>query len=528
MKRLRFVGCLIVTILFIGACDGSQDNSNGKKAQGEETAPGAVSRVEDVQKATIQIEGKGSFRNPDPEVGLEVNLVGRGSGFIIDPSGIAVTNNHVVTGMGSIEVFLNDESYNAEVLGVSECSDLAVIDIEGEGYPYLEWRQGEVSPGLDVAAAGFPLGDPEYTFTKGNVSKAEANGETSWSSVDSVLEHTATINPGNSGGPLVEQETGKVVGVNYAGDEDVNQYFAISGEEALGIIDQLREGQDLTSIGVNGVAPAIADEEGQTTGVWVSSVKSGSPADKAGMKAGDIITKLEGVELATQESDGPMADYCDILRTHGPDDTLGIEVVRFDTQEVLDGQLNGRKLKQAFSFAPEASEELESAEGETTTGETYSGYMTVNDDTGALAMEVPSEWSAVNGSSWLFEEEVVGPGLTAAPDLDTYNNTWEGPGVFFAASSSLAQEYSVEGLLDYYDFSQDCQYDARYDYQDPAYTGKYDLWANCGGGGTNFLVLVAFPEDQSYITLVQISVVSEADIAAAEQILNTFKVVGDV
>ncbi|MEI2690512.1 MAG: serine protease [Anaerolineae bacterium] len=73
--------------------------------------------------------------------------------------------------------------------------------------------------GLDVYAAGFPLGDPEFTLTRGIVSKARADGETDWASVDSVLEHDASINPGNSGGPLITGD-GKVIGVNYAGNNE--------------------------------------------------------------------------------------------------------------------------------------------------------------------------------------------------------------------------------------------------------------------------------------------------------------------
>jgi serine protease Do len=140
-----------------------------------------------------------------PRMGEIYNAAGRGSGFIIDPSGIAVTNNHVVTGAGLLRVWIDGESSprNARVLGVSECWDLAVIDIEGDGYPYMEFHQSEVNVGLEVYAAGFPLGDPEYTLTKGIVSKARAGGESFWASVDSVIEHDARIRGGNSGGPLV-------------------------------------------------------------------------------------------------------------------------------------------------------------------------------------------------------------------------------------------------------------------------------------------------------------------------------------
>ncbi len=304
-------------------------------------ASNIVSSLRDVQRATIQIQAEGSF--VDQELGQQLNRRGRGSGLIIDESGIAVTNNHVVTGAAILQVWIGGESNprNARILGASECSDLAVIDIEGDGYPVFEWFDGEIFAGLDVFAAGFPLGDPEFTLTRGIVSKIRTRGETNWASVDSVIEHDATINPGNSGGPLVTME-GKVVGVNYAGRNETSQFFAISRDEALKVINQLRAGQDINSIGVNGTA--VRNQEQSISGIWVASVKSGSPASDVGIKGGDIITKLEGLVLAT---DGTMADYCDVLRTHHPEDVLSIEVLRFATGEVLEGKLNSYKLQPA-------------------------------------------------------------------------------------------------------------------------------------------------------------------------------------
>ena len=298
-----------------------------------------ISSLKEVRRATIQIEAEGSF--VDLELGQQLNRRGRGSGFIIDPSGIAVTNNHVVTGAAILRVWIGGEGgpHNAKILGVSECSDLAVIDIDGDGYPFLEWFDGEIYAGIDVFTAGFPLGDPEFTLTKGVVSKTRTSGETNWASVDFVIEHDATINPGNSGGPLVTPE-GKVVGVNYAGSSGTGQFFAISREEALKVIDQLRAGDDVNSIGVNGTAVRNVDEG--LSGIWVASVKSGSPASNAKLTGGDIITKLEGLVLAT---DGTKADYCDILRTHHPEDVLKIEVLRFATGEVLEGKLNSYELR---------------------------------------------------------------------------------------------------------------------------------------------------------------------------------------
>ena len=476
---------------------------------------GSITTLDAVKTAVIQIEAQGTF--VDPEVGTMFNSAGRGSGFIIDPSGIAVTNNHVVTGAALLKVWVGGESQprNARILGVSECADLAVIDIDGDNYPYLEWYDGNVGVGLDVYAAGFPLGDPEYTLTRGIVSKARAAGETSWASVDDVIEHDATINPGNSGGPLVTTE-GKIVAVNYAGSSDTNQYFAIAQAQALPVIDQLKQGGDFLSIGVNGTA--VNDGQG-ISGIWVSSVKSGSPADEAGVVGGDIITSLEGLILAT---DGTISDYCDILRTHNADDKLSVEVLRYSSQEVLAGQLNGRELEQTFSFAQTLEEEASNTTTNSggTTNATYTDYVTISDDTGALILDVPVGWSDVDGSAWDFEGETIGLSVVAAPSVADFYNSWNTPGVFFGATDQF--EVTVGELLDAFEFSSDCTYGERTAYEDSAYSGQYDVWLNCGGTDTLLVVLAATPADGSYHTLVMVQVVSDADLAALDQILATF------
>src|SRR4030042_5796137 len=310
-KTLLPVSILSIFIIIVSqACGGTkevttQEAPSQAEVQTKSTEPavptetevpaGLVTNLTDLKKATIQIEGQGTFI--DPEFGYMANQAGFGSGFIIDPSGIAVTNNHVVTGAAKLQVWIGgdtDKEYNARILGVSECSDLAVIDIDGYGFPYVSWYEEPAKVGLEVYTAGFPLGDPEFTMTKGIVSKEKADGETSWASVDSVIEHDATINPGNSGGPLADSD-GKVVGVNYAGSSSTNQYFAIDRATALKVLEQLRTGKDVDSIGING--EAVTSDDGSISGIWVSSVDSGSPADKAGVEAGDIITHWKNLTL---------------------------------------------------------------------------------------------------------------------------------------------------------------------------------------------------------------------------------------
>lgn len=480
---------------------------------------GSVSSLDGVQNAVIQIEAQGTFVNPDFTVSY--NSAGLGSGFIIDPSGIAVTNNHVVTGAALFKVWIGGDTsrtYNARVLGVSECSDLAVIDIEGDGFPYLEWREGPISVGLEVFAAGYPLGEPQFTLTKGIVSKEEAGGETSWASLDYVIEHDATINPGNSGGPLVDEE-GNVVGVNYRGRE-TGQYFAIGRDLAVRNIDQLKSGNDLETFGVNGEAFVGED----FSGIWVYSVQSGSPADKAGLTGGDIITTLEDLILS---SDGTMSDYCDILRSHAAEDTLDIEVLRYFTQEILVGQINGRELETAVSFE-QTFEEQDDVDIDTTG--TYSGYEMVTDDYGSIQMEIPVEWTDRNGGYWEDGGDTIGAAISASADLDGYNQTWSESGVFFGASDDLARLGGYVNLLDVRRdvFVDSCKLDGRYDYEDAVYRGKYDLFTNCDDTGNAYIVLTAVPIDdpQAFLILVEIQITKETDFDALDRILATFEVIG--
>jgi serine protease Do len=498
-----------------------------------EVPSGLVTNLSDLKKATIQIQSEGTFI--DPQFGYMANAAGRGSGFIIDPSGIAITNNHVVTGAALLQVWVGGDTskvYNARILGVSECSDLAVIDIEGDGFPYLSWYDAPAKVGLEVYLAGFPLGDPEFTMTKGIISKEKADGETSWASVDSVLEHTATGNPGNSGGPLVDANA-KVVGIHYASYQSATQYFAIDHTIAIPVINQLREGKNVDSIGING--RAVASDDDSLKGIWVSSVKSGSPADKAGVKAGDIIISLENLYLAT---DYTMKDYCDILRTHKPEDTLAIKVLRWATGETLEGQLNGRVLEVTSTLVSPAATETSTAQASATeTGTSTpvncqasktSGYNTCWDDSSNIYVDVPDYWTDLNGTSWIFDQQDIGVAISAAPSLSDYEQYYDAEGLFFGASETFAQIGGYVEFLDYYAaaYQKDCTWVGRKDYNDGLYRGKYDQYTDCGsstGYDTYILSAVDIANPTSKIILVEISIKS-TDTDTVNQILGTFMV----
>lgn len=471
--------------------------------------------LENVRAATIRIVAEGSFI--DPEFGQLTNAAGQGSGFIIDPAGIAVTNNHVVTGSAFLQVHVEgeDRPRNARILGVSECSDLAVIDIEGDGFPFLEWRDEPVTAGLDIYVTGYPFfGNDEFTVTRGIVSKARVDGETNWASVDRVLEIDATINPGNSGGPLIDS-SGRVVGINYAGNANTDQYYSIARDEARPIIEQLRAGNDVNSLGING--QAVTDGE-SIFGIWISSVESGSPADRAGLEPGDILTKMEGLVLAT---DGTMASYCDILRGHDMTDVLSIEVLRLADGTILTGQMNGNPLQVSATFGSSGSG---SSDGSGSSGGSggYSGYTTIEDDSGTLQVTVPVEWSDINGSVWAIDDQEIGPGLSASTNLDDYYNSWGTPGIFFGASSVLRQTSDYLSYLNQFDLSETCTYEGRTDYSDQLYTGAYDLYSNCGGVGSTYFFLVVEPASRDTLLSLQIILTSAADEEALDEILNTF------
>ena len=473
-----------------------------------------VDTLEGVESAVVQIEAVGTF--VDPEEGRQQSVPGFGSGFIIDPSGIAVTNNHVVTGGALFKVFVagRDEPVNARVLGASECYDIAVIDLQGDGYPYLQWYDKPVRVGLDVYAAGFPLGDPEYTLTRGIVSKSNANGESSWASLSAVYMHDATINPGNSGGPLVAVD-GRVVGVNYASDSDVNQYFAIRGSDAQSIIDELTGGADVESLGING--EAIETESG-VNAVYVYSVKSGSPADRVGILPGDYVLEIEGLAVG---GDGIMADYCDILASHDATDVMAVQVFRPDTEEVLEGQFNGRVLETSFSIANEVDANTTGSELATTTDE-YT-YVPISDSTNVVHIEAPDTWTDINEGDWTVDDEVRGTQLTATPDLEKFYDEWYMPGVVFSFSDNLQDDMTPAELLDTLDYSEMCESVERYDIpSDAGFAGAYDEYSNCGGSSTTAVVAALIPTEGDFMLGIEVYATSEADLMALDHILDTF------
>ena len=225
---------------------------------------------------------------------------GVGSGFILSSDGLIMTNAHVVEGADEVLVTLTDKrEFKAKIIGADKRSDVAVVKIEATGLPAV--KVGDVNRlrvGEWVMAIGSPFG-LENTVTAGIVSaKQRDTGD-----FLPFIQTDVAINPGNSGGPLINMR-GEVVGINsqiYSRTGgSVGISFAIPMDEAVRVSDQLRStgrvSRGRIGVQIDQVSKDVAESIGlgKTMGAMVRSVESGGPADKAGVEAGDIITKFDG------------------------------------------------------------------------------------------------------------------------------------------------------------------------------------------------------------------------------------------
>lgn len=470
------------------------------------SSSGAVG-FEGVQSATLQIEAVGTF--VDPSYG-GYESAGFGSGFLISSEGYALTNNHVVTGAGTLKVWLAGDTsttLNAQVLGSSECLDLAAIKLQGSSFPHFEWATGDIVTASDVYAAGFPLGDPVFTMTRGIVSKSSTPADTPWASLDSVIEHDARIRGGNSGGPLVDPQ-GRLVGVNYAGSDYYDQSYAIHRDEALAVVDRLIAGENVLSLGIN--ARGLRDDEGNGLGIWVSSLASGGIAQTAGLAPGDVITRMQGVSVGT---DGTLADYCDVLRTHGQDSSIDVEVYRPADGLYYRGQFNGSPL--------EAVSVLGNTGGSAATGD----FVAISDASGSIHVEVPAAWAEVDGSPFNDQRGNTYQSLVASTNLAAYTTGWSVPGVNVLASQSAVGNTTPSELVDEMAASlpqHGCVSAGTGDYDDGYHVGLYEYWTSCGPEKAQFLVVGAVSSARDYLVLVAVQAVTEADLDAIDRVLGSF------
>jgi serine protease Do len=234
-----------------------------------------------------------------------------GSGVIVDPKGYIVTNRHVVEKADRIRVRFEDDppgvQHDAKVVGTDQETDLAVIKVEVDR-PLPAAKMGNsdsMQVGDWVLAVGSPFGLSE-TVTAGIVS-AKGRDIVPNRQFQTFIQTDAAINPGNSGGPLVNMN-GEVIGINTAILSETNAYagvgFALPSKTVVEVYNQLTGPEHKVSRGSIGIMfdavenPAIARVYGSGSGIPISNVVAGSPADQAGLKVGDTITSVDGKKVS--------------------------------------------------------------------------------------------------------------------------------------------------------------------------------------------------------------------------------------
>jgi serine protease Do len=243
------------------------------------------------------------FGGPNGPGGKEV-VTGQGSGFFISADGFAVTNNHVVQNAETVTVTTDDgKTYTAKVIGTDSRSDLALIKVDGANFPFVKLADASPRIGDWVLAVGNPFG-LGGTVTAGIVS---ARGrDIGAGPYDDFIQIDAPVNKGNSGGPTFDVD-GNVIGVNTAifspSGGSVGIAFAIPADTVKSVVAQLRDKGSVTrgwiGVQIQALTPDLADSMGlkQTTGALVSEPQPDSPAVKAGIQSGDVITTVDGAEI---------------------------------------------------------------------------------------------------------------------------------------------------------------------------------------------------------------------------------------
>lgn len=268
---------------------------------------------------------------------------GQGSGVIIDEAGHVVTNYHVIEGATDIIVEDYDGvEHQAQVVGTDPATDLAVLRIEGVGLNPVPFADSDdIEPGQLAVAIGNPLGrEFARSVTLGIVSGVRASmyGQGPHQRVFQLIQTDASINPGNSGGALLDSR-GHLVGINtlkFASAEVEGMGFAIPSNTVLRIVRQIIEHGEVRRawMGMTGMSAADAalrDEDVPTeTGVYVDRVLEDSPAWQGGLRARDIIVRIDNTSVQQ------MVDFLAFLEEAVPGHTVVVEVVRGDEHLTLE------------------------------------------------------------------------------------------------------------------------------------------------------------------------------------------------
>lgn len=285
-------------------------------------------------------------RQPQP-------MVGQGSGFIFSHDGFILTNNHVVGDADKLEVTLQDgRQYTASLVGTDKHTDVAVIKIDEADLPTLPLGDSDaIEVGEWVLAVGSPFG-LSGTVTSGIVS-AKKRASMGITDYEDFIQTDAAINPGNSGGPLVNLQ-GQAIGINTAIVSRSGGYngigFAIPMNMAREIVEQLMESGSVTrgflGVIIQPVTPELARsfKLDETRGVLIGDVSADGPADKAGVRRGDVVVSLDGKPVKDATS------FRNQVALIKPGDKARLEVLRGGRKQTVSvkiGRLSGETVARA-------------------------------------------------------------------------------------------------------------------------------------------------------------------------------------
>ena len=394
MRTRKFLAFMLASALIISAAGNAYALSSAALGQANPIVP----IVKKASPAVVNIDVEKTARrsispfpfDDDPffkrffgdsfkEFTRSVPMKGRGSGFIVSKEGRILTNNHVVDGVDKITVSLqlsdgSKKTYPAKIIGGDPTYDLAVIKIEPDGdLPVLELGDSDaLEVGEFVIAIGNPLGF-EQTVTAGVISAKNRKIHAQDVNFDDFLQTDAAINPGNSGGPLLNM-AGEVVGINttiipYA----QGMGFAVPVNKAKEIIGDLvsfgRVKRGWLGVSIRGITPEMAKAYGVKgkDGAMINDVFKGDPADKAGIKRGDVVVEINGQKVKDAD------DFVAKVRTMAPNSVARLKVIRKGKEKTFNVRLAERNAKGDGSVENETSEKDEKA------GEKSSGYDTLKD-----------------------------------------------------------------------------------------------------------------------------------------------------
>lgn len=304
--------------------------------------PNLINAANETIDAVVHVKNKANYSGPRSITDLfygrssERSQVGTGSGVIISPDGYIITNNHVIAGASEISITLNNNRvYEGELIGSDEKTDIALIKIEvDEKLPAIQFGDSDNAQiGEWVLAVGNPF-NLTSTVTAGIISAKSRD----LSGDQSFIQTDAAVNPGNSGGALVNTR-GELIGINTAITSQTGSYigysFAVPSNIARKIVEDLIEFGNVQT-GILGVSilnrnakEAIEKGINEIEGVYVTEVTENSGAEKAGIESGDIIKRLDNIEVTK------FSDLSGYLKTKRPNDIVNVEVLRNDEFKVI-------------------------------------------------------------------------------------------------------------------------------------------------------------------------------------------------